>query len=394
MQWAQLVARWLHVIAGAAWIGTSFYFNWLNYSLRAPAPERPGVAGELWSVHGGGFYRAEKYAVAPERLPERLHWSKWEAYFTWVTGVALLVFVYYLGSGATLRDATVSSIGQSAAVALGLATLGLGWLVYDGLCRSPLRRRPAVLAVVLLVFVAIVSWALSQLLSGRGMAIHVGAMVGTWMAANVFFVIIPSQRAMVAAMASGAEPDPEKGRQGALRSLHNNYLTLPVLYSMVSIHYPVTYATPRAWLLLPAVGVIGVAARHFYNLRHQGRPRPWLLPAAAAGVAALALATAPWGMEREAVGEEEAAERESFAVVRTIVEERCVACHARSPTHGGFTVPPLGVVLETPGQIRAHAATIGDVVARGTMPFGNVTGMTPEEREVVVRWVREGARTD
>jgi uncharacterized membrane protein len=401
MQWLQLVTRWLHVIAGAAWIGASFYFNWLNHSLRPPESVRPRVSGELWSVHGGGFYRFEKYDVAPEQLPARLHWTKWEAYFTWITGFALLVLVYYLGSGAYLRDPAVSEIGQAAAVSIGVGTLVAGWLVYEGICRSPLVERPLPLLIVLLAVVTTVAFGLGRVLSARAAFLHVGAMMGTWMAANVFFVIIPSQRAMVAAMEQGRPPDARKARDGARRSLHNNYLTLPVLFSMVGIHYPVVYAGEHAWLIMAAVSLIGVLARHYYNLRHRGRHVVWMLPAAAVAMVVLALATAPpRGLSPRETGQEatSAARREtgeSFAVVRAIIEERCVTCHAAKPTHSTQAAgAPLGVVLDSPEQIRAQAERLGAAVAAGTMPLGNVTGMTPKERDLVVRWVREGARIE
>ncbi len=388
-QWLQYAARWLHVLAGAVWVGTSFYFVWLNHSLRSPATPREGIAGELESVHGGAFYRVEKGAGPPTSLPRELHWFKWEAYVTWLSGAALLVLVYYLGSGAVLRDPAVSSIGQGAAVALGVATLVGGWLVYDGLCRTALVERPVALAVVLAAFVGAVTWGLGHALSGRATYIHVGAMIGTWMAANVFLVIIPGQRAMVAALEAGRAPDPERGRRGAQRSLHNNYLTLPVVFLMVGIHYPVAYTSPRAWLIVVGVAAASVLARVYYNERHAGRRRGWALVAAGVLVVALVAGVAPHGAFRRPEAPAAGGSRgESFAVVRAIVAERCVACHATRPARPEYPAPPLGVVLETPDEIRVRAERILDLVGSGAMPLGNVTGMTDAERSIVVDWAR------
>ncbi len=395
LQWLQLATRWLHVIAGAAWIGTSFYFNWLNDSLRPSSETQSGVSGELWSVHGGGFYKVSKYDVAPEQLPDKLHWFKWEAYFTWITGFLLLGMVYYMGSGAFLVDPRVSAIGPGAATVVGLVTLFGGWVVYDALCRSPLGRRSVLLAAVLFAFAVLVAYALSKTLSSRAAYMHVGAMLGTWMAANVSSVIIPSQRAMVRAMADGIAPDAEKGKQAALRSLHNNYLTLPVLYIMVSNHYPVTYAHPRGWLILAAMFLIGVVARHYYNLRHRGRHVAWLLPAAALGIMGLAITTAPDTSVRDLSSIGGRGERAAYPVVRAILEQRCVACHSANPTHPTVAgVAPLGVELDTAQQAVTHAERIARAVESGIMPLGNLTGMTQEERDLVVRWVNEGAATE
>ncbi len=395
LQWLQLAIRWLHVIAGAAWIGTSFYFNWLNDSLRSPSDARSGVSGELWSVHGGRFYQVSKYGVAPERLPEKLHWFKWEAYFTWITGFLLLGMIYYMGSGAFLVDPRISAIGPGAAMVVGVVTLFGGWLVYDALCRSPLGKQSTWLAVVLFAFTVLVAYALSKVLSPRAAYIHVGAMLGTWMAANVFRVIIPSQRAMVRSMADGIDPDAERGKQAALRSLHNNYLTLPVLYVMVSNHYPVTYAHPRGWLILAAMFAIGVAARHYYNLRHRGRHVVWLMPATAVAMLALALMTTPEMSMRESSSIGGRGEQAAYPDVREILEQRCVACHSANPTHATVAgAAPLGVELDTDQQAVTHAERIARTVENGIMPLGNLTGMTQEERDLVVRWVSEGAATE
>jgi uncharacterized membrane protein len=390
-QWLNLALRWSHVVTGVAWIGTSFYFNWLNSRLAPPPAGRaePGVAGELWSVHGGGFYRVVKYAVAPAHLPGTLHWFKWEAYATWVTGFLLLVLIYYVGAASFLVDPTAGGgrVAPAAGIAIGIGALVMSWLVYDALCRSRLGMNPLALSVVLFALGTALAWGLTRLLSPRAAYIHVGAAIGTIMAANVLMVIIPSQKEMVAAMAQGGPPDAARGKQAALRSLHNNYLTLPVLFIMVSSHYPATYGHPLNWAILAGLAVIGVATRHWFNLRNQGRPNAWLLPGAALGLVALALVTAPRARPSASSGAGVA-----FADVRMIVARRCAGCHSSAPTQPGMPVAPLGVMLDTPDQIRASAPRILAVaVDAQTMPLGNLTGMTVDERELLGRWIRAGA---
>jgi uncharacterized membrane protein len=385
-QWLNLALRWSHVITGVAWIGTSFYFNWLNSRL-APPDDRsePGVAGELWSVHGGGFYRVVKYTVAPPRLPGTLHWFKWEAYATWVTGFFLLVLVYYAGAASFLVEPGGEHLSPIAGIAVGIGTLVVSWLVYDALCRSGLGSRPLALASLLFLLGTALGWELTRLLSPRAAYIHVGAAIGTIMAANVLMVIIPAQKEMVAALAQGRPPDATRGKQAGLRSLHNNYLTLPVLFIMVSSHYPATYGHPLNWAILAALAVIGVGTRHWFNLRNQGRQNAWLLPAAALGLVALAVVTAPRARS-SAVGVA------SFADVRVVVARRCAPCHSSVPTQPGMPAAPLGVMLDTPDQIRASAPRILAVaVDAQTMPLGNLTGMTADERALLGKWIRSGA---
>ncbi len=398
-QWLNLALRWGHVITGVAWIGTSFYFNWLNSRLAPPPPERaePGVAGELWSVHGGGFYRVVKYAVAPTRLPPTLHWFKWEAYATWLTGFALLVWIYYVGAAAYLVDPQVSRLGPRAAIAVGLGTLLGAWVVYDALCRSRLANSPLALGATLFVLGTGLAWGLTQLLAPRAAYLHVGAALGTIMAANVLMVIIPSQRDMVTALTEGRAPDAARGTQAALRSLHNNYFTLPVLFIMVSSHYPETYGHTLSWLILAALALVGVATRHWFNLRNEGRPNGWLLPGAALAMVALAVVTAPRRADRAGAGgragaNSPAGNMASFAEVRVIIARRCAPCHSAAPTVPGVTTPPRGVAFDTPDQIRTRAERILAVAAvTHTMPLGNLTAMTDDERDVLARWIRAGA---
>jgi uncharacterized membrane protein len=386
-QWLGLVLRWAHVIVGVSWIGTSFYFNWLNARVAPPMTPEPGVSGELWSVHGGGFYRVVKYGVAPGQLPATLHWFKWEAYATWWTGMSLLVLLYYVGARAYLLDPMVSSIAPATGIAIGVATLAASWLVYDALCRSPLEEQPATLAVLGLIVVTGLAWALSHLLSARAAYLHVGAALGTIMAANVFRVIIPSQRAMVESLTAGQAPDARRGRQAALRSLHNNYLTLPVLFVMVSSHYPATYGSPWGWAILGALFVIGVLVRHWFNLRNAGRRNRWLLPAAALGLVALAALTAPRGSGAGAAGSPA-----PFAEVRVVIARRCAPCHSSAPTYPGITVAPAGVMFDTPSEIHEKAQRILDrAVTTKTMPLANLTGISDAERDLLRRWVAAGA---
>ncbi len=381
-EWLDLAIRWLHVIAGIAWIGTSFYFVWLNNRVRPPAEAIDGVAGELWAVHGGGFYRVSKYDVAPERLPDTLHWFKWEAYTTWISGAALLVIVYYLDARAFLIDPARAELAPGWAVVIAVGTLLAGWLVYDGLCRTPLLGRPGWFAAVGLVAITLVAFALTRLFSPRGAYIHVGALIGTLMAGNVFRVIIPAQRLMVEALAAGEEPDPRQGRHAALRSLHNNYLTLPVVFVMISNHFPTTYGHPANWAILAGLFLVGGLTRHWFNLRGQGRRNGWILPAAAAGMLALALVSFPRRPEADPAPV-------AFEEGLAIIHDRCAPCHAAAPTQPGFSVPPKGIVLEEEDQIRALAHQIyQQAVVTETMPLGNLTGMTDAERETLGAWLR------
>jgi len=394
-EWLNLLVRWLHVVAGVAWIGASFYFIALDLSLRPPQDPRDaarGVAGESWEIHGGGFYRVEKFAVAPEALPERLTWFKWEAYTTWVSGFVLLVVLYYLNPTGYLIDRSVADLSPIQAVAISLAVLGLGWLAYDGLCRL-LEGREAWLTIALAAITALVAYGASELFSARAVYIQVGALLGTWMAGNVFFVIIPGHWELVRAKRAGKEPDPRHGLRGKQRSVHNNYLTLPVLFAMLSIHFPMTYGHEWGWLILLAIMAISAWTRHFFNLRHRGRT-VWAIPASgAAAMALLFVAIAP--PARTAPDPSTSDAPVAFETVRAIIAVRCQTCHSENPTFEGFTAPPLGVAFDTPEQIRAAADRIEQMaVLTEAMPLGNVTGMTASERDTLGAWIRQGARLD
>jgi uncharacterized membrane protein len=388
-----MMLRWLHIIAGVAWIGSSFYFIWLDNSLDPPAPDseaaRKGVAGELWAVHGGGFYNPQKYAVAPPALPEKLHWFKWEAYTTWLSGTALLVLVYWINAQAMMIDPSLPTLSAWGSVIIGASSMVGSWIVYDVLCRSPLGKRDALLGLVIFGLLTLLAWELAQKLSGRAMFMHVGVAVGTIMAANVFFVIIPGQRRMVAAMRAGKSPDPRDGRRGKQRSVHNNYFTLPVLFIMISNHYPMTYSHPSNWAVLVLLGAAGVVIRHFFNLRHRG-VFSWPYPV----MGALLLGTTAWWTAPKVLPLPPVQGTVDFNRVRAILGQRCVTCHAPAPTFAGYSQPPAGVLLhDTPSIAQNTERIYQRVVVSRIMPIGNLTKMTDEERAVINAWFKMGAPT-
>ncbi|MFP5390450.1 MAG: urate hydroxylase PuuD [Gammaproteobacteria bacterium] len=393
LEWLNLLVRWLHIITGIAWIGASFYFVWLDNSIRPPEPgselAKKGVSGHLWAVHGGGFYNPQKYLVAPSELPRELHWFKWEAYSTWLSGFALLTIVYYFNAQAMMVDRSVADLSSLQAVGIGLASLVVGWTVYDLLCRSRLGQHDLAFGVVMFGFLSASAWVLGHFLSGRAAYIHVGAMIGTMMVANVLMLIIPGQRKMVAAMMAGQKPDPIHGIKAKQRSVHNNYFTLPVLFIMISNHFAMTYRHEHAWAVLATIMAAGVLIRHFFNLRHKGRVE-WVYPAV--GVAlllALAVALAPDKPAAVAGGDPAA----QFARVQAIVTQRCAGCHADHPTQPGFTSAPAGVMLTTPAAIRQAAPRIyQQAVQLKAMPLANLTQMTDAERAELKAWFEAGAR--
>ena len=387
-----MLVRWLHVIAGIAWIGSSFYFIWLDNSLEPPAPgsdtQKKGVAGELWAVHGGGFYNPQKYAVAPAALPEKLHWFKWEAYTTWLSGTALLVLVYWLRADTMIIEPAVAALTPAKAFGIGAGTMIGAWVVYDLLCRSRLGRSGLGLGIVVFGLLTLLAWGLGRTFGGRAAYIHVGSAIGTIMVANVFFVIIPGQRRMVAAMRAGHSPDPADGQRGKQRSVHNNYFTLPVLFIMISNHYASTYSHEHAWAVLALIGAGGVSIRHFFNRRHKGI-LAWQYPALGAVLLAV---TAWWTMPR-AAALPPVNGPVTFERVRGIIGQHCLGCHAPVPTVPGLTQPPAGVVLHAPDAIVRNAPRIfQQVVVTRTMPLGNLTSMTEEERAVLAAWVTGGAK--
>jgi len=384
-EWLNLFARWLHFIAGIAWIGSSFYFIWLDNHLEAPRdPDdgAKGVGGEVWSVHGGGFYHAQKYRVAPSELPATLHWFKWEAYTTWLSGMFLLALIYWYGAGVYLVDPAVAGLTPIVAVAVAAGFIVGGWLIYDALCRSRLARNETLFGLLLFGLVVLLAWSLCRLFPGRAAYIHFGAVLGTIMVANVFFVIIPGQKKMVAAAARGETPDPAPGLMGKQRSVHNTYFTLPVLFAMISNHYALTYGHRYNWLILAAISLAGALIRLYFVARHRGGASPLPAAAAAAILLAVAAAIAP----RPGAGVVPAA---SLDEVRVVIEHRCVSCHAARPTHPAFPAPPAGVVLDSDADILADAERIyQQTVVTRAMPIGNLTGISDEERAVVSAWYR------
>jgi len=386
-EWLNLLLRWLHITAGIAWIGASFYFNWLEGRLERGSNQPTGIAGDLWAVHGGGFYHLQKYEVAPPQLPKTLHWFKWEAYVTWMSGLALLLVVYYLNPGLYLLGANPMDLTPWQGEVIGLGSLVLGWLLYDGLCKTALVQRPAWFAGIGFTLFVLLAWGLSQLFTGRAAYIQVGATIGTIMAANVFFVIIPAQKRMVDALLRKQVPDAAQGHAAALRSLHNNYLTLPVLFIMISNHFPSTFSNPHPWQLLAGLALISAGIRHFFNLRNRGHLKVWILPVAAVSLLALAVASHPAATPPQASDS-------SFPQVQEIIQQRCVACHSAQPSNPAFATAPNGFMLDHPEQIRQAAALIEQrAVATRSMPLGNLTHMTEQERAVLAAWIKAGAKT-
>ncbi len=383
------ILRWLHVIAAIGWVGSSFYFIHLDLSLKPRAGLPDGVKGEAWQVHGGGFYHMLKYLVAPARLPDHLTWFKWEAYTTWLSGFALLVVVYYWSADLWLVDKSVLDIGAPTAAAVAFASLLAAWLGYEGLCRSPLARHEVALALVGYVFLVVLTFAFTRVFSGRGAFTQIGALIGTIMVANVFVIIIPFQKKTVAALIAGTAPDPYWGEIGKQRSVHNNYLTLPVIFLMLSNHYPLFFATRFNWAIVAIVLAIGPVIRHFYNMRHEGKASPWWTwgVAAAGMLAVLLLSNAG---PPQASGAAPAAAR--FSQVKDIVLSRCSMCHAAEPVWLGIAAAPKGVRLDDAAEIRRYARLIELYAVRShAMPPGNVTEITPQERQVIAGWLAAGA---
>ena len=373
-----VVLRMLHVIAGIAWIGASFYFVRLDLSLRPPRDERDaeaGVAGEFWGVHGGGLYHSQKYRLAPAEMPEPLHWFKWEAYTTWLSGFALLVLLYYLDADVRLVDPQVADLSTWTAVALSVGGLVLGWLVYDALCRTVGERSQAALAVTGIGVTALTAWGAGELFAPRAAYLEVGAILGTIMAANVLLVIIPAHRGLVRSLAAGEEPDPVPLLHAKERSVHNNYLTLPVLFTMLAGHFAFTFGHEHAWLVLVLVALLTGWVRHFFNLWHTGRRAWWILATSAIAAVALAVWLEPDDVAPARTGPV------TFEEVRSVIDERCASCHSGASA-------PLGVRLETEAEIVGWADDIErQAVRTRAMPPGNVTGMTEEERELLAAWI-------
>lgn len=386
-EWFSLIFRWLHVVAAMAWIGSSFYFIHLDLSLKPRDSLPRGVMGEAWQVHGGGFYHIVKYLVAPASMPDELTWFKWEAYTTWLSGFALMVVVYYLNADLFLVDKSILDLTPVQAGLFSFGSLALAWLLYEAACRSGLARHELPFAIGGYLFLVGLTYAFTHVLSGRGAFNQIGAIIGTIMVANVFAVIIPNQKKIVAALLAGQTPDPRLGKAGKERSVHNNYLTLPVVVLMISNHYPLLFATRYSWLIVAIVLALGPVIRHFFNERHKGRPSPWWVwGVASLGMIAIALLSAAGPRDAKATSML-GSQAPTFAAVEEIVTTRCSMCHAAEPVWDGIAAAPRGIQLDTSDAIRRNAKLIARNAGwSSAMPPGNVTEITPQERAVLATW--------
>ncbi len=392
--WLSFAVRWLHVITAIAWIGSSFYFIALDLGLRKHDRLPAGAHGEEWQVHGGGFYHIQKYLVAPEQMPEHLTWFKWEAYATWLSGFALLCVVYYAGAELYLVDRNVLDVSGTTAILISLASIGVGWVIYDLLCKSLIGRHTTGLMFVLFGVLVAMAWGYTQVFTGRAAFVHLGAFTATIMSANVFFIIIPNQRKVVASLIAGEAPDPKLGVQAKQRSLHNNYLTLPVLFLMLSNHHPLAFATEYSWIIASLVFLMGVTIRHYFNSIHArtGNPSWTWLATVILFIIIIWLSTAPGALTEEDNMDVSAADRrfvtaEHFPAVRDTVLGRCSMCHAAEPVWEGVYFAPKGVKLESDAEIAAHAREIYLHAGRShAMPPGNITSITDKERFLIASW--------
>jgi len=394
-EWLSLALRWAHIITGIAWIGSSFYFMWLDSHLEPPEKPKDGVEGELWMTHSGGFYVVEKMNLAPHEVPRTLHWFKWEAAWTWITGFLLLIVVYYFGSASFLIDPEVADISHTQAIVISLVVFIVAWAVYDGMYRSPLRHTGAWAEIVGIILLCLAIWGLSQVFSGRGAYVHVGAMIGTIMVANVWMIIIPGQRKLVEATKAGEPLDARLAFNAKQRSVHNNYLTLPVVFIMMSSHYSGTYGHEYNWLILIAMFAVGAVARHWFNLRNAGSKAVWPVPVAVIGFVAVAYLASPYFASTGTASVDADAEAVTFAQAYEVLANRCVSCHTEKPTDKNFDTAPKNVMFDTPRQIKSAAARIRAVsVLTKTMPLGNQTKMTAAERILLGRWIAAGANIE
>lgn len=386
LEWLVLMTKWIHLIVGIAWIGASFYFNWLEGHLeRGKSDLNPGVAGDLWAVHGGGFYHVEKFEVAPAKLPELLHWFKWEAYFTLITGVVLLTLVFYRAPSLYLIDSAVADISPFVALISAVGSIIVMWLVYDTLCKTKLVENGLAFFSLIFALIALYAFGAFHVLSAKAAFIHVGAVIGTIMVANVFFVIIPSQKTMVKAMQAGMPPDGDVGHRGFIRSLHNNYFTLPVLFIMIAAHYPIAFANKQAWVLLVLISLAGVLVRHFFNLKNRGRKNYLFLV-----IPFFLIVFAIWFTAPKSSVAQANTEQVGFDAVYRVMKKHCIVCHAKKPTFPGFNAPPNGVSLELKADIEKYRDAIyAQTVATHAMPLGNVTHMTDGERALIGAWIKQ-----
>jgi uncharacterized membrane protein len=385
MEWLNIIVRLMHITFGIAWIGASFYFVFLENALNRTNNVRDELAGNLWAIHGGGFYYLEKYKVAPKTIPKHLHWFKYEAYFTWLSGFCLLFIVYYFNASAILIDKNVANISPLTAIGIGVGSFIIAWFIYDLLCKTPLVKKGFWFAIVGFVIALGFAFFYAHVFSGRGAYIHFGAMLGTLMAANVFFIIIPAQKAMVKAAKEGRPLDPQLGKNAGLRSLHNNYFTLPVLFVMISNHFPSTFGNDYPWLILAIISVGAAGVKHYLNLREKGQLTVWVMP-----VSVLILLSAAYLTSPDKPGA--CKENVSFSDVNEIVQKRCIQCHSAKPTDDVYTAPPNGIMYDTPDEIvKLKDKIMQRVVVTKTMPQNNKTNITQKERDQIRCWIEQGA---
>jgi uncharacterized membrane protein len=394
-EWVETAVRWLHVITAMAWIGSSFYFIALDLGLHRDRALTTGADGEEWQVHGGGFYHIQKYLIAPAQMPDGLVWFKWESYTTWLSGFVLLVLVYYLGSDLYLIDPEIADLSQMQAIGISLASLGFGWVVYDLICKSRFGDDNTRLMIGLYLILVVMAWGYTQVFTGRAALLHLGAFTATIMTANVFVIIMPNQRVVVADLQAGRKPDPKYGKIAKQRSTHNNYLTLPVIFLMLSNHYPLVFATQYNWVIACLVFLMGVTIRHWFNMRHSRKGNPhwtWFVTAIlfllAAWASTAPMRTAP--QEARLQGQALVlANSSGFEAVVSVIQGRCAMCHAAEPGYEGIHYPPKGVMLETPEQIAGAARRIYlQAGLTHAMPPANISYMEPAERQMIVDWFR------
>lgn len=408
LDWLNMFFRWFHVIAGVAWIGASFYFIWLDLSLEEP-PEwkkKKGISGDLWAVHGGGFYEVAKYKLEPEKMPEKLHWFKWEAYTTWLTGMAMMTIVYYVGAQSYLIDTAKVEFSQFGAISASLCFLFGSYVFYEFMLKSKLKDTPKAFALVMFTLLVVACWGADQLFSDRAAYIHIGALLGTIMVANVFRGIMPAQRALVDCVSKNQKPD-EKiaalAAQAKLRSTHNNYFTLPLIFIMLSNHYPMTYGHEYGWLILVIIGAITALARHYFNQKHIGKKRPQILWAAAACTLVLIYFMRPMPIESieqtanitatQAQSQTDTKPKEKNTAsldskMMNVINQRCTSCHSKRPTFAGINAAPAGIMLQQVKQVKQYKQRILTAVQSKYMPLGNVTKITPQERAQLLSWVK------
>ncbi|MEO5966690.1 MAG: urate hydroxylase PuuD [Ferruginibacter sp.] len=384
MEWLNIIVRLMHITFGIAWIGASFYFVFLENALNRTVNVRDELAGNLWAVHGGGFYYLEKYKGAPGKIPNHLHWFKYEAYFTWLSGFCLLFIVYYFNASAMLIDKSVLDISPLAGMSIGVGSFVIAWIIYDLMCKSPLKKNMLLFSIIGIIVAVLFAYGYHLVFSSRAAYIHFGAMLGGIMAANVFFVIIPSQKAMVKAAKEGTFLDPSFGKNALMRSIHNNYFTLPVLFVMISNHFPSTFGNKYAWVVLLIITIGTAGVKHWLNIKEKGKIAIWVLPISIIIILAAAFITAP--QKSVVTCNTQVTDDQAFQIIKA----RCVSCHSSKPTDPGYTAPPNGIVYNSIGDIsRLKERVMQRVVITKTMPQNNKTNMTDEERNLIKCWIEQ-----